>query len=341
MIETLSHYGIKEESIIWFDAESFEEPEQYVGLFETMTALPGKQLKLEFVVSSYFHQTDEITLVDHFIVVIAFFINDNPYRIYLQCNGWFDDNLVTALNIILDKWLHTSERFYMIKTADQSMIIVFVDRETARRLDNDGLIDHDYHLESFPELDQKRKYHPYTPIRKKIGSEETHPDLNETQKAAYMELTDLCVHDQSDRAKLYAFIDDLKDFDNDDKYFTTLNYVMDYVDDEQISFIMRLDWKAGVEDLEWQLSTNLTDNYGITANLPVTGNYPENTGVSQEGVFADFDKALRKNGLQLGFIDTDADEYIVLLHEIQDKARVEKAVRNIGYVYLESLGLTH
>jgi len=167
-------------------------------------------------------------------------------------------------------------------------------------------------------------------------AETVRPDLSESQKNAFKELTDLCVYNQPNRSKIHGFIDNLKDYENDDEYLTTLNFVMDYLDDEEITFIMRLDWKAGVEDLEWQLSSNLSSNYNISADLPKAGNYPENTSVSQDRVFKDFDRVLRKNGLQLGFIDTDSDEYIVLLHKIQDKGHIEKVVLNIGYAYNEA-----
>ena len=50
--------------------------------------------------------------------------------------------------------------------------------------------------------------------------------------------------------QLNEFFSNLKDFSNDDTdYFTTLNYVMDYLDRNKIHFIIGLDWKFGVEEL--------------------------------------------------------------------------------------------
>ncbi len=146
MIETLSHYGIKEESIIWFDAESFEEPDEYVNIFQGMLTLAGDRLKVEHIVSTHYHEKEAATLTEHFIAVIAFQIQDHPYKIRLRCDGWFDEKLITSMNSILAEQMPTSERFYMIRTEDQSLVVVFVDQETARQLDNAGLIDHDYRL---------------------------------------------------------------------------------------------------------------------------------------------------------------------------------------------------
>lgn len=146
MIETLSHYGIKEEAIIWFDAESFEEPDQYMNIFQGMLAMIGEQLEVEHIVSTHSHEKEATTSKEQFIVVIAFRIQDQPYQIRVLCEGWFDEALVTSLNSILAEQMQASDRFYMIKTADQSMVVVFVDQETAQKLDSAGLIDHDYRL---------------------------------------------------------------------------------------------------------------------------------------------------------------------------------------------------
>ena len=146
MIETLSHYGIEAEGLVWFDAESFEEPDQYLDVLQAMLALTGNSLNVAHIVSTHFHEKEATTSMEHFIVVIAFEIQDHAYKIRLRCDGWFDEALITSLNSILDERLQTSERFYMIQTEDQSMVVVFVDQETARKLDSAGLIDHDYRL---------------------------------------------------------------------------------------------------------------------------------------------------------------------------------------------------
>ena len=167
-------------------------------------------------------------------------------------------------------------------------------------------------------------------------SEANHPQsLSDAQRAAYRELTNLCVYNRPNNIKIQELIDTLENYDGDDEYFTTLNYFMDYLDDEQIPFIVRMDMKAGVEDLEWLLNSCLKNHPDITVRLPTAANYEAETSVSADHVFEDFDKPLREKGLQLGFIDTDSDEYIAVLHRVQDKARVEKAVNGIGYSYSE------
>ncbi len=161
------------------------------------------------------------------------------------------------------------------------------------------------------------------------------PYLNSIQKEAYRKLTKLCVYDHSNKEKILQFIETLKNYDGDSEYETTLNYFMDFLDEEPLNFIMRMDWKAGIEDLEWLLASRLKNNYNLLLDLPKAENYNKRATVSEEQVFKDFDKPLREKGLQLGFIDTQSDEYVVVLHKIKHKEEVEKIIHKIGYNYYE------
>ncbi len=161
-----------------------------------------------------------------------------------------------------------------------------------------------------------------------------HPDLDESQKRAYKELTELCVLEKVNRIKIINFIDTLKDYDGDDEYDTTLNFVMEFLDDNNFNFIMRLDWKVDVETLKWKVSNALKENYSqINIDLPNENDYNDNTEF--EYVFENFNEFLLTKGLQLGFIDTESDEYIFVLHKVSDKKKIEKNINIIGYKYYE------
>lgn len=165
--------------------------------------------------------------------------------------------------------------------------------------------------------------------------EENRPLLHEVQKNAYKELTELCINLNPKKNDVITFIEKLKNYDNDSEYYTTLNYAMDFLDDNSIPFILRLDWKAGIEDLEWVLKSSLKENYNLSINLPNESDYEENASVSFDNVFEDFNKPIKQKGLQMGFIDTQSDEYIIVLHKITDKDKVEKVIKEIGYDYYE------
>lgn len=159
--------------------------------------------------------------------------------------------------------------------------------------------------------------------------------LNDVQKQAYNKLSELCVHNQTDKRKIGAFIKTLLDYEGDDDYMTTLNYFMDFLDTENLGFIMRMDCKADIAELKWMLDVRLKRQHNLILELPSAAQYSKNISVSADGVFEDFNQVLRKYGLQLGFVDTQSDEYIAVLHAIADKEAVKRAVINIGYDYYE------
>lgn len=156
----------------------------------------------------------------------------------------------------------------------------------------------------------------------------------EEEKEGYLGLTKLIVSPKK-QAQLINFFENLKDYSQDNDYGTTLNYVIEFLYKEEISFIMSFDWKSDIFNFESQLIIYLKENYNSTIEMPKAENYDFTASISYDNVFEDFDRPLRKNGLQLGFIDTQSDEYIVIIHKVVDKEIVGNLVNKIGYKYFE------
>ncbi|TAJ05048.1 hypothetical protein DMA11_23660 [Marinilabiliaceae bacterium JC017] len=155
--------------------------------------------------------------------------------------------------------------------------------------------------------------------------------LNKDQKKGYQELMELCIKNDSCKEEINKFLENLN---TEDEEIILMDLIC-FLEEKEYNFIMRMDWKAEIEDLEWLLYRNIENNYDLKINLPKPKSYSKEATVSFDNVFEDFDKPLRENSLQLGFIDTESDEYIVLLHKIQDKERVKQAVNKIGFDYYE------
>ncbi len=172
-------------------------------------------------------------------------------------------------------------------------------------------------------------------LERKRRIEESRPLLEKEEKEGYIELTELCVNDAASKKKIHHFIETLKNYAEDENYFTTLNFFMEFLESGGHNFIIRLDWKSAIEELEEVLKFSLKENYDESIKLPKHEKYGENKSVSQPGVFEDYDKPLRLIGLQLAFIDTQSDEYILILHQQQDKEKVKAAVNKMGYNYFE------
>ena len=166
--------------------------------------------------------------------------------------------------------------------------------------------------------------------------ERNRPLLSDAKRNAYQALTDLCVHDATEKERISNFIETLKSYDSNIEYDMTLTNFRDFLDTGQNDFIMGLDWKAGVEELEHVLQSAIKNNYNLTIELPNQEDYEEDASISYDDVFEDFDTSLRKNGLQLGFIGADSDEYIIILHKVQDAEKVEAAINTMGHTYYEA-----
>jgi hypothetical protein len=152
----------------------------------------------------------------------------------------------------------------------------------------------------------------------------------ETQRAGYRELINLTVGN-SKKSQILNFIDSLKNHNDSVNLETTLNFVMDYLDQNRIHFIMVLDWKQEITDLVWRVNTSLKDNFNTKIELPNPKKYGDNASISAKGVFIDFDTELKTQDFKLGFIDTDSDQFVITVYKIKDEIAVKDAIKKIGY----------
>lgn len=172
-------------------------------------------------------------------------------------------------------------------------------------------------------------------VRNNESEIQKNPNDIETQKLGYLELGNICLG-ASKRSEFSKFINDLQDYTDDEEYMTTLNYVIDCLYQKGNYFIICLDWKQEISSLSHGVGYNLTENFDLSIDLPQEDKYGERASVSFDNVFKDFDKAINENGFQLSFIDTNSDQYVVVVHKIEDIEKVESAIQKIGYDCLSS-----
>ena len=70
--------------------------------------------------------------------------------------------------------------------------------------------------------------------------------------------------------------------------------------------------------------------------MPEQDDYGPRASVSFDNVFKDFDNAINAIGFQLSFIDTNSDQYVILVHKIEDIEKAKSAIKRIGYDCLNS-----
>ena len=152
----------------------------------------------------------------------------------------------------------------------------------------------------------------------------------EIQKKGYLELGKICLK-EANRAEYSKFINSLKDHTDNEEYMTTLNYVIDALYQKGNYFIISLDWKQEITSLTHGVDYTLKENFNQQIELPKQEDYGKRASVSYDNVFKNFDSAINKKGFQLSFIDTNSDEYIVVVHKIEDLEKAKIAIRKIGY----------
>lgn len=155
------------------------------------------------------------------------------------------------------------------------------------------------------------------------------------QRKGYKTISEVCLSENK-RRKFIEFIDTLIDHNGNDEYMTTLNYVVDFMSQNQMYFIICLDWKEEISNFSHCLNYSLKENFGMEIKLPNQADYGARASVSYDNVFKDFDTVLKKEGFQLSFIDTNSDQYAFVVHKIEDMKRTKMAINDIGYNCLYS-----
>lgn len=156
-----------------------------------------------------------------------------------------------------------------------------------------------------------------------------------TQRIGLLELSEICLS-ESNKSTFSKFVGTLEDYTDDEEYMTTLNYVIDRLYQQGNYFIICLDWKQEISSLTHGVNHTLKENFNEQIELPKQDDYGPRASVSYDNVFKDFDKAIKSKGYQLSFIDTNSDQYVIVVHKIGDLQKAKNAIRKIGYDCLSS-----
>lgn len=223
----------------------------------------------------------------------------------------------------------------LLDLADKLRSIGFFERDKKRTILKKYIEQLKTIKQSYPDyivgLDDSLDINPIE-SRKGFLSRRKLKSLSKKKNEGLNKLGKLCLNPQH-LISFTQFVSKLNDYDGHWEFYSTLNFVMRHLDENQIQFIMAFDWKADIKDLSWRISSALKNNYSQEFELPNLDKYPANSSVSYDGVFDDFRNSLNSHGFELGFIETDGDEYVILVHKKTDTNDVSHAVLDIGYKY--------
>lgn len=148
--------------------------------------------------------------------------------------------------------------------------------------------------------------------------------ISAEKKEAYIALTEICMPKNAKKKDVLALIDELKESET---VFDTFRL---YQNHHQIPFVISVDWKDAVGELNAWVSAAAKENFRKSFRFDLKGVYGDYSSLSDDGLFSAFDYQLRKIGLQLTIIETDGDEYQLIVHPPDDEKRVKEAMTKIG-----------
>lgn len=156
--------------------------------------------------------------------------------------------------------------------------------------------------------------------------------ISAKKKAAYTTLTEICIANNPKKKEILSLIDELKEYNDDEEYGDTYDYFRLYMNHQHVPFIISVDWKEAVEELNGWVSAAVKENLNKSFQFNSEGKYEEDSTVSDDGLFAAFDYQLGKIGLRLTMIETDSDEYQLIIHPVHDREKVLEAMADIGII---------
>lgn len=154
------------------------------------------------------------------------------------------------------------------------------------------------------------------------------------EKEGYEELINLCV-DPANRSEISGFVATLQDYKEDEEYLTTLNYVMEFVEQKDMNFILRFDWKENIIALEHRATAAAAANFDEMITLTIGNSDTSYKPIYESRHQEALNKLLNAAGLQVGFIDTRSDEYVAIVHRIADREEAATAVNKTGHHYFD------
>jgi len=136
MEDILKKFNLSYENYTWFDCESFDDCDNYIGLFEELLRVSAFRITLENIQ----WQEGWSEGKESYLAEVSFDYKSHTQTIKVSCDGWFDPDLIINLNSIIDINNDFEERFYPIETGDQTLIIAFLNMQQYSELRKNNLI---------------------------------------------------------------------------------------------------------------------------------------------------------------------------------------------------------
>ncbi|MGR3810412.1 DUF6630 family protein [Jiulongibacter sp. NS-SX5] len=214
--------------------------------------------------------------------------------------------------------MNVEDKIFLFKVIILVMVLVFAIVETIK---NGGSI-REFFLELIP-----KKEVSHTSNQNISGSN------NSVQRIidGFQLLLEKCVNAEN-KLLFENCLNELVKEKNNDRY-SVLNKVVEFQYERGLNFILAFDWKQDIKDLNCMIDKALLQNYNETVPLPSPLNFK---GKPISSVFPIYDNEIKERGFMMSFLDTEADEFIAVLHRISDRDIIKKGCSMIGFKYIST-----
>jgi hypothetical protein len=161
-------------------------------------------------------------------------------------------------------------------------------------------------------------------------------DISKGKKEALIRIGELCL-DKTGLEVYSTEINNLKNYDSDEEYGSTLNFLSEKLDECGILLFTQLDWKSEIRHYESIIIQALSQNYSTRLDLDLSSEFPENASISNDGVFKAYNDKLNSVGYETRFVDSESDSYIFLVCKLTDRGELSTWIKKLGFKELTNL----
>lgn len=159
--------------------------------------------------------------------------------------------------------------------------------------------------------------------------------ISKAKKESFKELGQLCLSNLA--FEIYKDeIKSLKNYDSDEEYGSTLNFLSESLSSKGILFLISLDWKTEITVFENYLIRSIKENFSETLDINISELYSETSSISADSIFQKYNESIKHKGYELTLLDTDSDSYTFFINKLGDSEQIDNLIKKIGFKSLKS-----
>jgi len=169
----------------------------------------------------------------------------------------------------------------------------------------------------------------------KISKTKKSKSLSKKRKDAISQLGKFCF-DQAGYEIYIEEIKSIKNYDNNEEYGSTLNYLSSQLQDSGLLQFFSLDWKTEILELDSLIEQSIKQNFALKVELNVSSKFSNQSSISSKGCFTQFKSDLKLYDMEMKILDSGGDSYIFLIHKTENDIEVSRLLNESKFVQISN-----